>query len=394
MRSYLEKELCKEDGSIWQLVVPITTSFFSFIAAVALSHLFTPGEYGVYRYILAWTILSSFFTLSGSNLAVTQAALDGADRTFFSVVRKRVLFGLVGFLFFMCLAGYYYTQGNAELATLFAMYSPFVVISESLTSYLAFLTGKKKLRTAFLFEFLSTFAITLSVLTAAYLNAGIFIVVLVNLFATFLVRLLGTLYTLQFVTTESPIQDVTLYSSKLTLFNSFEIATQFIDKVIVFHFLGAHGLAFYVFTIIFVDQIRDFFRIVIFKQVILENQRQTGQAVGLLRGKLMLYTLVAFIGYGVVAPYLYSFFFPNYVEVVVYSIVYAISFFTVFLYIPMYTYQRERKTRQYGFHQLGIFIATGVCLTIGASSYGLMGAVVGLLLTKVISSLFSLFLYK
>lgn len=394
MRNYLQKELLGEAGSIWQFAVTPTTSLFSLIAAVALSHLFTPGEYGVYRYILAWTILSSFFTLSGSNLAITQAALDGADNTFFSVVRKRILFGGIGSLFFLCFAGYYYIQGNTELAALFAIYSPFVVISESLTSYLAFLTGKKKLRTTFLFEFLSTFTITLSVILAAYFNASIFIVVLVNLFATFSVRLAGTLYTLRFIGKKSLTQDVTLYSSKLTLFNSFEIATQFIDKVIVFHFLGADGLAFYVFTVIFVDQIREFFRIVIFKKIFLEGYENTYKQNALFRAKIAFYAVGAFILYGITAPYLYSIFFPKYVEVITYSIVYALSLFTVFLYVPMYVYQHERKTRQYGLHQMFIFTATALCLIVGASSYGLMGAIVGLLFTKVMSFLVSLVLYK
>jgi hypothetical protein len=178
------------------------------------------------------------------------------------------------------------------------------------------------------------------------------------------------------------------------LFNGFETATQFVDKVIIFHFLGADGLAFYVFAIIFVDQIREFFRIVIFKKIFLESHENISKENALLRAKITLYAIAAFVLYGVGAPYLYSIFFPNYVEVVMYSIVYALSFFTAFLYVPMYTYQRERKTRQYGLHQVFIFVATVLCLTGGASSYGLMGAIVGLLFTKVMSSLVSLVLYK
>lgn len=386
------KYLSQSSGS-WQLLSIVCISLSSFLAAVVLSHLFTPEEYGVYRYILAWTILSSFFTLSGANFAVTQATLDGAPGTLFSMIKARLLLGVFGALFFAGVAAYYLFQGDTELALLFAVYAPFVAISEGLTSHLGYFLGKKQLRTNFLFEVSTNISVTLFVIGGVLIYGSVLAALVINFIVTFLLRLFGTLYVVRKIPRNARSENVLQYSAKLTVFNMFEVATQFIDKVIVFHFLGAAGLAFYVFTVIFVDQIRELLRVVIWKNVILDKETVSVFSFASLRTVVSVCAGVLFLAYAVLAPTLYQVFFPKYVSVVFPSVIYALSFFTVYMYIPMYRYQQERRTRMYGVHQIVILLSVVVFISLGAIYFGLLGAVAGALLSKVVATFSSYVLY-
>ncbi len=396
MGNYLAsaKKYFNQSSGSWQILSIICISISSFAAAVVLSHLFTPAEYGVYRYILAWTVLSSFFTLSGANFAVTQATLDGAEGTLFSVIKTRLAFGLFGALFFGVVSAYYYLNGNSELGLLFALYSPFVALSEGLTSHLGYFVGKKQLRTNFLFEVSANIAGTFFVITTVLLHGTVVAALLVNFLVTFLVRVFGTLYVLRKISRTARRENVLVYSAKLTLFSAFEVATQFVDKVIVFHFLGAHGLAFYVFTIIFVDQLRELFRMVIWKNIILDKEHLLPFRVGKLPLTVIAYSLLLAVLYALAAPFLYQFFFPKYVSVVTASTVYALSFFTAYMYIPMYRYQQDRKTKRYGLHQLLVLFLTVLFISLGSLYFGLMGAVIGALFSKIMAALSSVFMYE
>jgi O-antigen/teichoic acid export membrane protein len=392
MWSSYRKYLSQSSG-FWQLLSIVCISLSSFLAAVVLSHLFTPEEYGVYRYILAWTILSSFFTLSGANFAVTQATLDGAPGTLFSTIKARLILGVFGALFFAGLAGYYLFQGNTELALLFAIYAPFVAISEGLTSHLGYFLGKKELRTNFLFEVSTNVLVTLFVICGVFLYGSVLVALVVSFTVTFLLRLFGTLYVLRKIPRNARSENVLHYSAKLTLFNMFEVAAQFLDKVIVFHFLGAAGLAFYVFTVIFVDQIRELLRVIIWKNIILDKEAISIFGFANLRMVVSVCAVVLFVVYAALAPTLYEVFFPKYTSVVFASAIYALSFFTVYMYIPMYRYQQERRTRMYGVHQMVILISVGVFISLGAIYFGLIGAMAGALLSKVVAAFSSYMLY-
>ncbi len=383
----------KENGSAWPIASMFVASFFSFLNAVILSRLFAPDEYGVYRYVLAWIILSSFFTLSGSHLPLTQAIQEGKDSTFFSVLKMRMKYGFLGVLFFLLISAYYYLQGNALLASLFALYAPFVVISETLTSYVAFLYGKKKIRINFYIDFFSAILGTVSVIVAVYLTQSIVIAFLANIVSTWIPRIIGVMYATSQTKEGRKAEDVTKYSFKLTLSSSLEVLAQSLDKMIVFHFLGAASLSFYIFATLFVDQIREVIRVLIWKYILIDSS-ENAYSNKVSFSKVFLCSLGVFLVYATFAPLLYKLFFPQYVSIVLISILYSLSFFSSIIFISMYEYQLHKKTRYVVVYNIALLTLVVVGVTIGSIYYGVMGAVIGLLVARLLSSIGMLRIFK
>ncbi len=383
----------QEDGSFWPVASMFIASFFSFLNAVLLSRLFAPEEYGVYRYVLAWIILSSFFTLSGSHLPLTQAIQGGKDSTFFSVLKMRMRYGFLGVLFFLSIAAYYYLQGNTQLSLLFALYAPFVAVSETLTSYVAFLYGKKKVRLNFYIDLFSAILGSVSVILAVYFTQSIVIAFLANIVSTWIPRLIGVAYVASQTREATETENVEKYSFKLTLSNSFEALAQSLDKMIVFHFLGGAGLSFYIFATLFVDQIREVLRILIWKYILIDSSENNYRDKVSFR-KVFLYSFGLFLVYAIFAPLLYKLFFPQYVSVVFLSIVYSLSFFSSVVFISMYEYQLQKKTRHVIIYNVVLLALILVGVTVGSINYGVTGAVIGLLAARLISSVGMLRAFK
>lgn len=371
----------EEGGSVWPISSMLVASGFSFLNAVILTRIFDAEAYGVYRYVLAWIIVSSFFTLAYSHLPLTQAVIEGKDRTFFSTIKMRVKFGLVGLLFFAGIAAYYFAQGNTELSLLFALYAPFVVISETLTSYVAYFQGKRLLRTNFHFDLFTAILGTIVVVTVALATHNIIYAFLANIISTFIPRLFGIWYVYGKMDHTAQDEDIEKYSFKLTVSGAFEIASQMVDKTIVFHIVGAAGLTFYIFSTLFVDQFKEIGRILIWKNILLDSKKDS-KAMSC--GLVLFLSLVAIILYAGTAPILYSVFFPAYISIIWLSIAYSLTFLTLLGYISMYKYQSTKATKYVGLYNILSLITTVLCVYLGARYYGVRGAVMGLGLSKLV----------
>lgn len=376
--SQLFSNQAKEGGGLWPVGSIIVANVFSFINAVILTRIFDADAYGVYRYVLAWIVVSSFFTLSYSHLPVTQAVIEGKERTFFSALTMRMKFGILGSLFFACIAAYYFIQGNTLLATLFAIYVPFVVASETLTSFVAFLHGKRWMRTNFYFDLGSAILGTLAIIVVALTTHDIVLAFLANVVSTFIPRVFGVWFVSRHVDYRSGSEQIEGYSIKLTISGVFEIISQMVDKTIVFHLLGAQGLTLYIFATIFVDQFRELGRVLVWKYIFLDFKQGSKIHVQ----SIIIFAFIAFILYAAVSPILYIVFFPVYTAVTGLSMLYALSFFMLPTYFSMYTYQATKATRYVGMYNVAtlVFVITGV--GVGATVAGVPGAVIGLLLAK------------
>jgi O-antigen/teichoic acid export membrane protein len=162
------------------------------------------------------------------------------------------------------------------------------------------------------------------------------------------------------------------------------IAT-YLDRLLVFHILGPAQLAVYAIAIAAPEQLKNFLSILDLIGLPKFARRPAREIQRSMRAKYLLLLLVALVvigGYVLLAPLLFRWFFPAYLEAVSYSRLYALSMFNIVL-VParMFLLAKRRITEMYWSTTVTsvLQIALMVVLTL---SHGLLGLILARLITR------------
>ena len=167
------------------------------------------------------------------------------------------------------------------------------------------------------------------------------------------------------------------------------IATN-IDKIIIFHFFGAAQLALYVVAVALPQQVSIVQKGL--KMIMLPNLSQ--RSLKMIKNSAKQRALILFaagiflsFGYILIAPILFKVFFPNYIEGIFISQLYSLSF----LFLPKMIYSiglyAQKMTRGLYISKISTPVIKIILFIILTPTYGLIGAVVSILLTQLIELL-------
>jgi O-antigen/teichoic acid export membrane protein len=153
-----------------------------------------------------------------------------------------------------------------------------------------------------------------------------------------------------------------------------------LDKILVFHYLGATELAVYAFSQAIPDQARgalkSLFGIALPKYADMPHD-QLRKSVVKKSIQLTLFTIFAVVVYLGLAPYIFETLFPKYLEAILYSQIYMLGMITI-PGITLFTtyFQLKKATRK--LYELNIIstISTLLITFILVYKHGLMGAVI------------------
>ena len=170
----------------------------------------------------------------------------------------------------------------------------------------------------------------------------------------------------------------------LSVMNIVPLIAQQLDKILLFHYLGAAQVAVYSFSVAIPDQLKSVLKglqtIIIpkFAQTETQKVKESISAKMLpLIGILMLVSLSYFFA----AKYVYLIFFPAYMASVPYSQVYGISIIAFALILPHSLLQAKLATRElYQFNGIRA-LAQIAFLVVGAYTMGIWGVVIARVLS-------------
>lgn len=357
--------------------------------AVAVSHFIPKESYGTYKYILSIVSILSLFSLNSIGSAVFQSAAQGFDGALIKGFWENIRWSAVVFFGAAVLATYYFVMGNSVLAIGILIGGSCSPLLASASLFGSFLGGKKDFLRQTLYGIFDT-TIPIGIFIGVVMLTGNPVILVATYFAT---NTLAALYffrrTVKVYQARMHTHDESMlaYSKHLSFMGIINGIASSIDQVLIFHFLGGAQLAIYNFAIAIPDQFKSPAKNI---GAMLQPRFVARTAHDIKRGmnrKLLLMTagsIAITVLYIVCAPFIFRTLFPQYLEAVWYSQLYALWLLTISL-DPVSTYLVARKLTAELYVNTVVYSVVQISgIVVGVLMWGIAGVIVARILTRVV----------
>ncbi|OGG55281.1 hypothetical protein A3D62_00965 [Candidatus Kaiserbacteria bacterium RIFCSPHIGHO2_02_FULL_49_11] len=357
--------------------------------AIGFANLLPKEVYGNYSFALALAGVIGAFTLTGMRTAITQAVARGYDgvlETGFWLSMKWSVFMVVAAL---AAALYYFLQENDSLAISLLIIGAFSPLLISSALYSGFLNGKKDFKTGTIFNIFTHAIPAALLLTTIFLTDNVVLIVLSYFVGNTGVNAFFYVMTMRKYRPTRHIDPSTIsYSKHLSFLNILSTAADYLDKILIFHYVGAAQLAIYAFAIALPTQLRGLLRNInsLLLPRFAEGEKETVQKG--LREKIFWTGCVSTISVGmyiVAAPFIYRLFFPQYLDSVFYSQLFSLIIIPATMGIVSSAFleaHREQKAL-YVTRIASPIIRIGLLVSLGYF-YGIVGIIAASIIAKTI----------
>lgn len=382
-------------GGFWLGMGQVVSSSSAFLTAFAFANLLSPDVFGVYKYVLSISSIIAITTLTGMDSAVTQAVARGYDGTLIPAFKEKMKWGTIGSLSSLIIGTYYYSQGNSTLAIAFSIVAIFMPFAESFDIYNSLLWGKKKFDVQTKYNILRKVFSLIITVGALFLTKNIFIIITIY-FATIVIPAGFFLYKTikNHVTNTSQDLENLRYGKHLSAIHVIGLVLGELDKILIFHYLGAINLAIYTLAIAPTDQIKGLLKNVNSLAMPQFSNRTTEEIKKTIWRKVFILGLVTgtiVLIYILVAPIFFGVFFPKYLDSIRYSQILSLSLIPVVMAGFIYT-ALESKKDKVGIYQYNLYnnIFSIIILIPLVYYFGIWGAII----SRCVSRVFTLALSK
>jgi len=386
-------------GGFWLTLGQITSSVSEFLLAIAFANLIPKETYGTYRYVLSLGSILAIPTLFGMNTAIVRTVARGYEGSFIPALKTRLRWGILGVLAGLGLAGYYFLNGNITLTICFLIAAVFLPLMNSFTIYESFLGGKKR------FDIQSKYNITLQILTVGTLiitlslTKNLFLILFAYFVSHTLLRFIFLQITIKkakFSKEQDP--KAISYGKHLSLMGTMELIAKYLDKVLIWHFLGAPEVAIYSFARTPIRKIQELFGKTMGPLALPKFSKRTVKELKATLPKkiLKLFLLVIpIIGlYIIFIPYIYEIIFPQYLDSIKYTRVLAFILLSApLMFLGTSLEGHAKKKEMYIYKSIGNIVYI-VLLIILLPLYKIWGVVFATLLFYLINSILLIVIFK
>ena len=378
----------------WLSIGHVIAMVAGFLTSLAFANLFPKESFGNYKFILSVVGILGAFSLTGMSTAITQAVSRGFGGALRQGFRINLKWGTGMLLGGLALSIYYYINDNSLLSFSFLLAGIVSPITLSAGFYGAYLLGKKDFRRSSFYGMVNNIAPALALILTLFLTQNILIIIVVYFISGAIVSLLLYRKTTQSYKQGNQERDpeLTSYGGHLSAMEVIGQITRHLDKILIFHYLGAAPLAIYAFAIAPVEQLQGGKKILstlitpkVSGRPFEELQRSTPRKALLLTAYALLLALV----YTLSAPYLYKLFFPQYLDSVFYSQIYSLTLLAVAGTIFNETLIAHKKTKELYVHRTIIPIVQIILFFILLPIFGLMGLIITHVIMRSFASLLS-----
>ena len=398
-------------GTFWLMLGRIAGMLAAFLLSVAYARYLFKGVYGDYRYILSLLGMAGIFTLPGMGSSIVRSVARGFSGTFRrgSSIIFFCSFGITIVAF--AAAFFFLHQQKFGLALGFAAAAPLIPLVEGLGSWRAYLNGKKEFRKKTLFNiFIQIFYVAVmlgTVLGIYFLRLSAVSSAAILIAAYCVGRGLPNIYfffkTRNEVSKNAP-QDpgAIRYGLQLSLSGIPSTMANYLDAILLYHFLGPASLAVYSFAIALPEQLKAFFGTMVgvgfpklsAKTVSIEESKQIKQTLPLKIIKASLITAGIVLIYILLAPYIYQIFFPRYLESIYLSQIFALSLILFPFGVFGTALTAQGSIKKIYIYRIGSPIIQIIALIVLIPIWGLWGAVLGRLISRILHYFLLFVLFK
>ena len=242
-------------NGFWLLLAQSLNFILAFALTIFLSRNLPAESFGLYKF--ATTMLGTLlvFSIPGMNAASTRAISRGKAVNLDKILMSKIRFALYGSLITASLALYYQLTHNLNLRNIFIAMTLFLPFFDSFYIYSSYLKGYKKFKSLAKLNGISKIVQTISLVSVALIFKDVTTLFAVYASSFILIQAVIYIYIRQSQTyhhykdkhdeTASVIQ----YGRRLFKVNFLGHLFDNLDKILVWHFMGAKALAVYIILI-------------------------------------------------------------------------------------------------------------------------------------------------
>jgi len=317
-------------GSFWLFTNYAITTIVTFLLAISFANLLPKETFGNYRFALSLAAIVGSFTLTGLNLAVIRDVSRGVSNLLKNSFKTQMRWSILTFLASLSLGGYYFLQDNITITLSLVIMGVFLPITSSALVYTSYWEGKKDYKRVAIFSIITTLVYSITLFIVIHITTSVPIIV----FFYFAIQA-GSAYLFYRISlkydvpthNESPEKTIN-FGKHLSFLNILATLAGQLDKILIFHYLGAAQLAVYVLSQIPLSQCRSIFKQIAQTVYPRYSERTISDIRSTIYRKMFLLTIplsLVVIMYILLAPYVFNLFFPKYLDAVLYSQVAMLS---------------------------------------------------------------------
>lgn len=386
-------------GGFWLSLGYILSVLVSLGLIIAFANLLSPELYGNYKFILSGMGIIGAFSLTGLGSAIIQSTSRGFVNSLARGFRAQIRWSTLPILIGIGVAGYYYLNDNLLLAGGFLLVGICFPIIQSFSLYEATLVGLRKFKRRTLLNVTQQIINAGALIIALFLTNNVIVLLFVYI-GTFLVTS-SVFYTItQRSLVPAPEQDTKLVSNAihLTIMKGIvKLATE-LDKILIFHYLGAVELAMYAFALAPVNKINSLnsvVRNITLPKLAVRDLPTLKQTLPRKIGFVMFGSAVIAIAYYFAAPYLFWWVFPEYVDGIRLTQTFAAFLvFSIPASIMTQTMIAHMKKRSLYIGQILPPVIRIIFVAVLVSQFGMWGAVFALIGSEIVNFITLSVLFK
>ena len=382
----------------WMMLGHVVTTALSFLMVIIFANKLSPETFGSYKYILSFIGILAIPTLPGVGTAIAQSVALGNEGSFIPTLKTKIKWGFLGTLFGLGISIYYYINQNNTLAISFALISLFIPFMESFGIYTNYLHGKKLFGYMSRYDIYSSLIASLILITTVFLTKNLFVLIFVFLVSWTLIRLIYLKLTLKnFKPNNQKDSNIINYGKHLSLMNLIGTLSANLDKILLWHYLGAAQVATYILALTIPTNLNSFVRILnrlafpkLAKQNIVDIKENLLKKIL----KLSLIVIFVILVYIIFTPFIFKIFFPKYLNAVIYSqILSLILLAQPIALIGTALLAKIKKRELYWLNTLSPIFQIFLLVSL-IPPFGILGAVLATLGSKTFRSLLLIYFFK
>jgi len=374
-------------GGSWLSAGQAVNMLLGFVMSIAFANLLPKEAFGTYKFILSAVALIGVFSFLDIGTAVTQAVARGFGNALRQGFRANLKWSFGVSLGGFALGIYYYLQGNALLSFSFFVAGVLVPLTASASLYGAYVLGKKDFKRSTLYGLVRNIVPAAALIGTLFLTESLWIIIGVYFVSAVLVSFVLYRATLRAYRNGNIKEDPGLvsYAGHLGIMGAIGLLADNLDKILVFHYLGAAPLAIYAFAVAPVEQLQGGKKILnaliltrLSERPFTELQKSAPYRTAM----LAVYAAVLGGVYVLLVPYFYAFFYPQYLDSVFYSQIYALTLFGIIGSVLDANLVAHKKKKELYAHRIAVPIIKIFMFFILIPLFGLLGLVLTQVLTR------------
>lgn len=386
------------EGGFWLTIAQIISSAAAFLLAVFFANFLPKEVYGTYRYVLSMAGILAIFSLPGINASLVQAVARGFEGSFLPALKTRIRWGIMAGLSSLALAGYYFLNNNSTLTFSFLIAAVFLPLMDPFGIYESLLSGRKNFKILTKYGVASQIIACLSLISVLFFTKNLYLIIFAYFASWTLSRYIFLRLVLnKFKPNENQDPSTIGYGKHLSLMTVITTIADYFDNLIIFHFLGAAGVAIYSFAVAPPEQIKSLLKNINILALPKFSQKPKEEIQKTIFSKSMrLAAVIAIIVaiYIFAAPFLFHIFFPTYQQSVVYSQLFSVSLIAVVLLIPYTALQSQTAKKElYLYNTLTSALQIGLLIVL-VYYFGILGAILSRMIMRFAGLGFSFWLLK